>query len=368
MPTSYTPNAANNPATITLPSDLDDANAESVNLAFRAVADRGAHLQTVAALLAQANVFTVNQQEVSNNDASTPAWKVTKDAGSGGDAVNYFKNILEAKIANMSGEWRFYSGRTTGPAHAAVTCNAAWDTTNHRWFADDTGFDSIALLFEQGTGMRLSRRAAGAGTWTDWAAQTSGSFVAQGDLACNGNVSTSSNVTATLDITAGGNVRSGSSFNFTSPPITPFPVSIFDAIGADDGSGSHLGFALNYDTTGLPYLKGSGSGKIIEVAFKVPVGGSFTKAEIMADVTGDLVGFVYKRSGFDWGSPGLPSETQLGGTIGVIGFGGGLVVYGSGTFSETVSRSAEYRFSFHASTGAKIYGLRVTCSEPGPRN
>lgn len=377
MPTNYTPVPGNAPATITLPSDLDDADAESVNLAFRAIAD---NLMGLAALKAAANVFTLNQQEVSNNDASTPAWVVNKDAGSGGDAANMFKNILEAKIANMSGRVRFYSGRTTGVGHAIFTINAAWDTTNHRWFADDTGFDSIGLQFEQGMGIRLASRAPGAGTWTDWSTLTLGDItagrhvfagdhlVAGGDCNVGNDLNCTNAVIAGTTVTATGAVRTGSNFNFLSAPTTSFPVSIFDAIGVDDGSGSHLGFLLNYDTTGLPYLKGSGSGKIIEVAFKVPVGGNLTKAEIMADVTGDLVGFCFKRSGFDWGAPGLPSETQLGGTIGVIGSGGGLAVYSSGSFSESVARANEYRVSFHASTGAKIYGLRVTCSEPGPRN
>lgn len=346
MPTSYTPNAANNPATITLPSDVDDANAESVNLAFRAVADRGAHLQTVAALLAQANVFTVNQQEVSNNDPSTPAWKVTKDAGSSGDAVNYFKNIGEYKIANMSGKWRFYSGRTTGPAHAAVTCNAAWDTTNHRWFADDTGFDSIALLFEQGTGMRLSRRAAGAGTWTDWSAQTSGSFVAQGDVACNGDLITASKV------------KAATAFEYLAGlgRSTVLPVT---SVGGNI-SGSLIDFA---------------SGALIKAAsdaalwtISLPNGAALASVDVLINKAGTTVSNFYgeEKSGLNWSVANVGSYTQLntqtsttsGLQIKTVAFGG-----------LTVDNTHAYvvRVNGGDNTDA-IHALRVNWTDPGPRN
>lgn len=362
MPTNYTPVPGNAPAVITLPSDLDDADAESVNLAFRAVED---NLMGLAALKAAANVFTANQQEVSSNDASTPAWVVTKDSGSGGDAANFFKNIGEYKIANMSGKWRFYSGRTTGPAHAAVTCNAAWDTTAHRWFADDTGFDSIALLFEQGTGLRLSRRAAGAGTWTDWSVQTSGSFVAQGDLACNGNVATASNVTATLDITAGANVIAGGEFNYpsTKSRVTIVPLQAATSTGASVRAAGGA-WELPANTR-------------IEVPISLPNGATIDAVHFGVEAIGasaDWQGDVYKVSP-NYSTGGLGSLTSIasGGTTGTVTSGSepDLVTMSGG--GETVNNATTFYYVFIACAVGSVSSLlagavRVFWHDPGPRS
>lgn len=346
MPTTYTPNPALNPATITLPSDLDDAIAESVNAALRDIANRGAHVYTLAALLAQSNVFTASQQEVSVNDPSMPAWIVNKDAGSSGDVANFFKNIGEYKIAGMSGKWRLYSGRTSGPAHAIITVNAAWDTTNHRWFADDTAFDSIGLLFEQGTGMRLSRRAAGAGTWTDWSAQTSGSFVAQGDVACNGDLITASKV------------KAATAFEYVTPPVRATVLPVTSVAGGI--TGSIFDFA-----TGALVKAASDTGLW---TIRIPHGSTLTSVDIMINKAGATASNFYaeQKSGLNWSSVNAGSYTQLstqsstssGLQIKTVSFGG-LTVDSTRAYAVRVSGGDNSDF---------IHALRINWTDPGPRN
>lgn len=372
MPTNYTPVPSNAPATITLPSDLDDADAESVDLAFRALSD---NLMGLAAIKGNANTFTgantfngttafndaitlenitatLNEQKFTDNDSDAAVLWFQKDAGDDSHFGNIWKHIAQAEIKGTTASFHLYSGDAASTGQFILVYNAGWSPGAQHWTANDTSKVSLALQFE-GTGVRVAKRASGPGTWTSWTSFAAGDLTAGGNITAGGSGSF-------------GNVQSGGSFNFSSPPTTDFPISIFDAIGADNGSGA--GFVLDYDVSGVAYLKGSGASKTIEVPFKLPVGGTFSKAAIMADVTGDLVAFAVKSGGADWSGPGLPSETILGGTMGILGGGGGLHVYDTGAFSETVTRDAEYRFAFHASSTAKIYGFRVTCTEPGPRN
>lgn len=359
-------------------TDSHTVLAEYIAAIAQALANRTHNLDLHRAKLEAANVFTVGEQEVSVNDATKAALVVRKTAADDTHAAgaNKWKAELGFNIAGGVGYANVYAGAAAGEAQFIIALNAVWDPVTQLWSKDDTGSHSLALLFDQDAGMVISRKAAGAGTWATWPT-TLGDLVAYGSIAAGsdivavgGDVQAGGDVNATTDSTAGGDMVAGGDFNYASPPTTDFIVSIFDAIGVDAGAGS--GFTLDYDASGVPYLKGSGNTKIIEVPFKLPVGGSFTKAVALADVNGDLVGSVIKRSAYNWGPSGggagaAPSESTLD-TFGVIGAGGGSVVGYEATFTETVSRAADYRFSFHASTTVKIYGFLVTCTEPGPRN
>lgn len=227
MPTSYTPNSANNPATITLPSDLEPASAESVNAAFRAVADRGAHLGTLAALLAQANVFTASPQEIRVNDASVAAILVDKTAADDSHATgaNKYKLILSSNIGGSAGYANLYCGVKDGSTYQyVIALNAAWDTTNQRWFSYSTVDDTLGLLFSQTGGVIISRRPAGVGTWTNWPLN-SGAIAAGGLINAGSDINSGGAIAAVGSITSGSNVFAVGDFIY-SPTHTRLPMSI----------------------------------------------------------------------------------------------------------------------------------------------
>lgn len=384
-------------ATVTVPDGIDSrANASAVVGAFvQALCNRTFNLQSHTAKLNLPNAFTAGSTsntylrgpiEVNDPDADNAGFVVRTTADDDSHPGNKYKAVEGYNVGASRGYMNVYTGTTGSEAQFIMAINAVWDSAAQNWFPDNTGFDSLALMWVQGSGLRVSRRPAGAGTWATWPTNA-GDFDAGGTLTAKTLQSVDNTIVGSdgigtltvhgastligfVDVTgilaATGNIRTGGFFNYDTPPTTQFLVSIFDAIGAYDGAGA--GFVLNYDEAGLPYLKGSGATKIIEIPFKLPVGGTFTECQIMADVTGDLVAQVYKRSAYNFGGPTLPTESTLGGGIGVLGGGGGLAVYSSGAFSELVSRSAEYRLHLHADTGVKIYGIALTCTEPGPRN
>lgn len=362
--------------------------AEYIAAVGQALANRTRNLKNITAKLDDPNVFTDTNKfnlgpiEVDDDDATHAALVVRNTAADDSHAAgaNKWKAELGFNIGGGVGYVNVYAGAAAGEAQFIIALNAVWDPTSQLWAKDDTGSHSLALLFDQDLGMRISRKAAGVGTWATWpttlgdlalpGALTAGTLATTGDVTAGDDLIANDDINAGGDVSANGDVTIGGNFFRSPAPTTDFIVSIFDAIGLDNGSGS--GFALDYDASGVPYLKGSGATKIIAVPFKLPVGGSFTKAVVLADVTGDLVGEVTKRSAYNWGPSGggagaAPSESTLD-TYGVIGAGGGSVVGYEATFSETVVRTADYRFTFHATATVKIYGFLVTCTEPGPRN
>lgn len=384
-------------ATVTVPDGIDSrANASAVVGAFvQALCNRTFNLQSHTAKLNLPNAFTAGSTsntylrgpiEVNDPDADNAGFVVRTTADDDSHGGNKYKAVTGFNIGGSLGYMNVYTGTAGGEAQYIMAINAVWDSVAQHWFPDNTGVDSLALMWTQASGVRVSRRPAGAGTWTTWPT-TAGDFDAGGTLTAKTLQSVDNTIVGSdgigtltvhgastligfVDVTgqvaATGNIRTSGFFNYDVPPTTQFLVSIFDAIGAYDGAGA--GFVLDYDEAGLPYLKGSGAAKIIEIPFKLPVGGTLTLCQVMADVTGDLVANVYKRSGYNFAGPTLPSESILGGTMGVLGGGGGLVVYPSSAIAEVISRAAEYRIRLHASSTVKIYGFALTCTEPGPRN
>jgi hypothetical protein len=159
MPTTYTPNAANNPATYTLPSDLDNASAESVNVAFRALADKAAHAASVFAQLGTANTFT-GQQTINDTNgfleiAGSARWKLMVSGHCG------------VTDGSQEGEVRYYANDPTlgDPYYGAITCNAYWTGSIWRQQADTVG--STAILFRS-TGFDFGYKGPGSSDWSSW--------------------------------------------------------------------------------------------------------------------------------------------------------------------------------------------------------
>lgn len=145
MPTTYTPNASNDPATFTLPSDLDNATAESLNQALRALADKGAHAYQVFAQLALSNVFAASQV-VDVDDSVAPLLKTTKLPGAHpGHAENKWKRVVEVPTVGDS-TLCIYSGTIAVPGHWCITHNARWGVGDQQWIQQDAARDSVALM------------------------------------------------------------------------------------------------------------------------------------------------------------------------------------------------------------------------------
>jgi hypothetical protein len=167
MPTTYTPNPNNDPATYQLPSDLDAATAESINAAVRALADKNAHAYQVFAQLAQANVFT-RGQVVDEVDAGIALVATTNyPSDHPGSPGNRWKLIF-AQPTNGASSVGFYAGGDPVRGHWAIVYNARWIVSSQQWQQQHTGRDSFALIQEgRGLSWRIQPEGQSAG-WLDW--------------------------------------------------------------------------------------------------------------------------------------------------------------------------------------------------------
>ena len=164
MPTTYTPNASNDPATYTLPSDLDNATAESVNAALRALADKNAHAYQVFAQLLASNTFNGTQKI----DTPAPTDHAIEVLGHG-----RWRPLLVAHT-NISylgeeAELRYYVNDPAGGGGAyygAIVCNAVY-SFGGIWQQQANAFGSTAILFRS-TGFDFSYMPPGSADWSTW--------------------------------------------------------------------------------------------------------------------------------------------------------------------------------------------------------
>lgn len=190
MPTTYTPNASNDPATYTLPSDLDNATAESVNVAFRALADKAAHAYSVFARLATSNTFA-GQIKIGTPAATDHALEVL---GSG-----RWRPLLVAHVGftylGEEAEVRYYVNDPAaggGAYFGAIVCNAVYAFSGI-WQQQANFLGSTAILFK-GTGFDFSYVPPGSADWATWPTGQAEVFA--------GSV-TATSVTSSTAVTAG---------------------------------------------------------------------------------------------------------------------------------------------------------------------
>jgi len=167
MPTTYTPNPNNDPTTYQLPSDLDAATAESVNVALRALADKGAHDWYTFAKLALVNIFS-RGQVIDATNSEEPLVKSTKyPTDDPANGANKWKRILEVPT-NGSTTLALYAGSDPTDEHWAIVYNAWWSVGDQAWHQGDGTRDSFALL-HRGRDITWRIQPAGtAATWTQW--------------------------------------------------------------------------------------------------------------------------------------------------------------------------------------------------------
>jgi hypothetical protein len=179
MPTTYTPNASNDPATYTLPSDLDNATAESVNAVLRSIADKAHHAYQVFAQLAAANTLTA-RNTYSITDAAEPSVLTSVMASDDANVGNKWKCFRRHRVASSPAnsyvrEWFGITGGS-GEAIYAITLNSYWVPASAHWEQDTSSYGSFALMLHSSIGTITSYVAAGAGTWSAWPTSTPISF------------------------------------------------------------------------------------------------------------------------------------------------------------------------------------------------
>lgn len=175
MPTVYTPDEGNNPATISLPADLEPKTAESVNAALRALADKIAYTQDTTPLLAAFNAFTRGQRITPPDDEEA---MITSDRIP--DDENRWVPIISVPL-ETNRHLRMFAGGFSGAGRFALTVNAQWDVELQEWSRDDNSGEASALIAATDY---VSFHSIGSGTdpWSTWPTASGNT----GNVRCSG--------------------------------------------------------------------------------------------------------------------------------------------------------------------------------------
>jgi hypothetical protein len=169
MPTTYTPNDASNPATITLPSDADGATAESVNAALRALGDKSAFAVATRAALAALNTFTRGQ--IINPPTEVEAL-LSSSRFPGQLTVDNRWSLIAKFNIEASTTLRMYTGGLSGVGRLAWTINAHWNIDDQLWELEDSGSPAAAILWNVHT-FTVHNVASGTSPFLAWPATPS---------------------------------------------------------------------------------------------------------------------------------------------------------------------------------------------------
>ena len=324
MPTTYTPNAANDPATYSLPSDLDNATAESVNVAFRALADKAAHAYSVFAQLAASNTF-IGTQKIGTPAATDHAIEVL---GSG-----RWRPLLVAHVGftylGEETELRYYVNDPAaggGAYFGAITCNAVYAFSGV-WQQQANALGSTAVLF-RGTGFDLSYMPPGSADWATWP-------LAGGEIWAK-------------------NVYAGADFLYASPKTRTMYLTPAQASGGafvESGAGN-----LSLTSLGFAWWR-----------LQLPVGATVTRVDIkhsQATSTPERYELVTRDPQFSAPSS-APTWTAISGAAASVDTSTGYKV-SSIIHSTLVSSSGElYLLWRPIDTGSTFSSAKVTWTEPG---
>jgi len=227
MPTSYTENPGNAPASYTLPSDLDDADAESVNLMFRALAD---NIAGECARLTSANTFT-RGQIVDVTDAAEALLSTTLASTKDANPSNPWQLIIRSE--NL----RLYSGVNTGAVQGgiALTYNAKWVPSSNHWEPVVTSQNAYLFSINYGNiyaTAQLSVTGGGPANWATWPAYGSavrGDMFLGRNMNVGGAISTIGGITTTT-----GNFNAAAGDYIYSPAKSRLPMPLPLSYGSDD--------------------------------------------------------------------------------------------------------------------------------------
>jgi len=412
MTTEYTPSSTLH-STITLPEDLENADAESANLPFRELADITKWLQdhltdpgSLVALLAAANVFTAGPQTVAIPDVSGDDWKgifladnlrmytsLNPAAAIGGFGIAYNAEWIHG----TPGHWHqvnaskasFWFSVNYGNLYcvAMPSGSGTWSS----WPAFTTGL--IGDLY-MGRDIHAGRDVHGA-TLTSDGTVTAAGAVSAASVSATGNVHAGADLTATGYVNAGNDVASSSDvnagrdvnatrdvlshrncvtdgdFNYSSAKTRTNPINI-----ADVQLWQGLAYTLPFLGPGIQIPVWSGSGVVpgLQWPIHLPVGATMGNIEVMLDATDtDVHARLVKCSGASWsGTITAPTVTDPVGSASLAS-AVGLHVLSVPSAGVTVAAGEEYYLVVQgtsASVGPNaVMAVRmVNWSDPGPSN
>lgn len=160
-------------ATITVPNDLDPADAESVALPLRQVADRTENLKAITAKLDEINSLskTLFLQQTAADQALVTSTRLASDDTT--VTGNAWKLIFRFAITPSS-HVSLYVGGNYDKGVFAVTVNATWTPSTQRWTLEDTTRAAAALFYGTSSTVKstldltVSYQPANSGAWQTW--------------------------------------------------------------------------------------------------------------------------------------------------------------------------------------------------------
>jgi hypothetical protein len=329
MSTTYTPDAGNNPATITLPSDLDAKTAESVNAAFRALADRGAFLNAATAKLAGGNTFTANQTVVPPSESDTVLYcsRVPGTTPSGNNWTPVFRFNIESDYS-----LRFYVGSENGVGRWAWVINAIWNVDDQMWELEKDSATAAALVWRSAD-FSVYYVDAEADPFASWA-----SLPSVGSTAA---------------------VRALGEFKYVQPKARTRTVPVSSASGGlmffdgDDGSVSPATIDDH---------------SYIRFPLRVAPGDTLTKVNVLHHISvsaTETFAVTRRRPTWDVGDPVVPSEDVLASVVSDSGTGDHIT---SITVSATVDKYDELclRWTPSALLANNLHAINIEFADVGP--
>lgn len=274
MPTNYTPNDANNPTTITLPSDLDPLVAEAFNAAYRAIADKAGYAIATRAALALQNTFTRGQQVEPTAEDEHILYS-TRYPGSI-TADNRWALVFRFRYESGR-SIRMYTGGLQGIGRMAWTMNARWNVAEQQWELEDDSAEAAAILWAD-FGITVHHVTSGTSPFLHWPATSIGSE---------------------------GSVRAVGEFRYASSKTRVRTIPLSTCAGA---------YTLNNAGNGSVGAAVPGTPSHIRWPIRLPPGGVLNKVDILHYINEsatETFRLTRRRPTWDPGSLSVPSESYL---------------------------------------------------------
>lgn len=324
-------------------TDSHTVLAEYIEAIAQALANRTNRLNLHAALKNVANVFTAAPQEVNVNDASLAAIITRTMASDDAEPGNLWKAVVSHRFSTPS--WvNIYAGTEAADGQYLIAINAVWTPADQEFTQDDDTLDSFAVILDMGTGLRVSKVAAGAAAWATWP-------VTAGDISAFG---------AFFDaVTATNGYSAGAAGDYGYSPVklrtSIIPSGKLQAGGHNGGNGATLavggGSGFGYLDLTLPSNATPGT---IEVVHH-------------QTTTTPTVFHLAKRTP-NFAGPGASTETYVVTYTGPAAIGYDLAVLDC--TGVTIDPTCEYRLLWDAGDDADDFDVArfVDWQDAGPRN
>lgn len=352
-----------------LDSDVMNMHQEELARAIEAfgVALDGGDMEQLATVL----TTLLNEQGGSTSnqdDPEVPVFATNTDSHKQ-NGSNIWKLLIRAPLPPSSSRWvRVYVGDWSA-ATFAITVNARWEASDQTWNQDSTG-ESNLFRFTQGE-WHLYGKASGASAWGNGSWDTSRGVVRIGDTLHVGNdINAGDDITAGDQLVAGGdiyvgndahithNLRVGDDFLYSTPPTRNTPVALSS------------GYGINFKTFEAYLVVGSSD--VVTWPILLPHGAVLQQIQFMLNKSGTASDshFTIVKKSPNWGAPGTVSGSGVGDYQADAVALGGFQIVTIDCDDEVISGVKEYECTFSGSSDNddQIHAIRVTWTDPGPRN